>query len=275
MDHRNMTTSSNFTKAVTEFTFEEVDETCEKHGIQLVNFSNRTICPECAKELAAQKEKEVIDQETERYYKKNRDYIKLSIYSDKTLKVADFESYKVVDAETEANKNKARLLAGAYLKDATFNTIFTGKVGTGKSHLAMSMLKAVNEHSEPYKKCLFVSVDELVSLLRYSYTSKDTHTENQLRNLCVDADLLVLDDLGAEVGSIKTDKEASNDVVRLINAIVTGRMDKPTIFTTNLNSKRIRGMYDERIASRVLKGVNNDRIIKFSETKDKRNKIEF
>lgn len=272
MDHQNMTT---FSKAVPEFSFKEVEDICDKHGIHFVEFSNRTICPECAKELTVKTEKEIIDQETERYYKKNRDYIRLSIYSDKTLKVADFDSFKVVDAETESNKNKARLLAGAYLKGATFNTIFTGKVGTGKSHLAMSMLKAVNDHSEPYKKCLFVSVDELVSLLRYSYTSTDTQTENQLRKLCVDADLLVLDDLGAEVGSIKTDKEASNDVVRLINAIVTGRMDKPTIFTTNLTSKQINKMYDERIASRVLKGVNNERIIKFSETKDKRNKIEF
>lgn len=272
MEHQNTTT---FSRAIPELEVKQVDETCNKHGIHLVEFSNRLICPQCAVELTEASAQEVIEKETERYYKKNRDYIRLSIYSDKTLKAATFDSYKVVDKETEQNKNKARLLAGAYLKDATFNTIFTGKVGTGKSHLAMSMLKAVNDHSEPYKKCLFVSVDELVSLLRYSYTSTDTQTENQLRKLCVDADLLVLDDLGAEVGSIKTDKEASNDVVRLINAIVTGRMDKPTIFTTNLTSKQINKMYDERIASRVLKGVNNERIIKFSETKDKRNKIEF
>jgi len=268
----NLTTSSSL---LPNITFKEVDEVCETHDIHLVEFADRVFCPKCAEELTEQRNKEIIEKETEAYYLKAKRYIKQSIYSDKTLKSATFDTYITDDKETTDNKQKARLLAGGYLKGATFNVIFTGKVGTGKSHLAMSMLKAVNEHSDPYKKCLFVSVDELISLLRYSYSNKESMAENELRRLCVEADLLVLDDLGAEVGTINTDKSASNDTARLINAIVTGRMDKPTIFTTNLTSKQIYKMYDERIASRIFKGINNDRVIKFKMTKDKRNQIDF
>ena len=223
-------------KALSGIKVKQLDAVCEKHEVKLVEFANREICPHCAAELTEQRHEELIQRETDNYYNKDRLYIKQSIYSDETLKVASFDSYEEVDKETTANKKRARLLAGQYLNGASFNVIYTGKVGTGKSHLAMSMLKAVNEHSEPYKKCLFVSVDELISLLRYSYVNREGLSENQLRNLCVDADLLVLDDLGAEVGAINTDKGASNDTVRMINAIVTGRMNKPTIFTTNLTS---------------------------------------
>lgn len=269
---QSMTTIS---EAMSNIKIKELDAECDKHNVNLVEFAGRTICPACAEETATKSNEAIINQQTDNYYKRDRHYIKQSIYSDGTLKVATFDSYKTDDAETEENKKKARILAGHYLKGSTFNVIFTGKVGTGKSHLAKSMLEAVNEHSDPYRKCLFVSVDELISLLRFSYVSKDGISENQLRNLCVDADLLVLDDLGAEVGAINTDKGASNDTVRMINAIVTGRMDKPTIFTTNLSSKQINTMYDQRIASRILKGVNKDRIIRFTETKDKRNQIEF
>lgn len=269
---RNMTTISD---ALSNFEVKELDAVCEKHNIHLVEFSGRTICPQCAAETTEKSNEALIKKETDNHYKKDRYYIKQSIYTDETLKNATFDSYETDDEETTSNKEKARQLAGHYLKGASFNVIFTGKVGTGKSHLAMSMVKAVNDHSKPYKKCLFVSVDELISLLRYSYVNREGMAENQLRNLCVDADLLVLDDLGAEVGAINTDKGASNDTVRMINAIVTGRMNKPTIFTTNLTSRQINTMYDQRIASRILKGVNKDRIIKFSQTKDKRNQIDF
>lgn len=268
----NMITSSSL---LPDIDVKQVNETCDVHDTNLVEFANRVFCPKCAEELTEQRSKELIEKQTEAYYIREKKYIAQSIYSDGTLKRATFDSFETSDEETTKNKQKARLLAGQFLKGAAFNVIFTGKAGTGKSHLAMSMLQAVNEHSKPYKKCLFVSVDELISLLRYSYSNKDSIAENELRNLCVNADLLVLDDLGAEVGKINTDKTASNDTARLINAIVTGRMDKATIFTTNLDSKQIHRMYDERIVSRIMKGVNKDRIIKFSETKDKRNQIEF
>lgn len=272
MDQNMMTSSSSL---MPEIETNELEEKCDKHQINLVEFAGKGICPMCAKELTEQHSKEVVKRQTDNYYIREKKYIKQSIYSDGTLKKATFDNYKTDDKETEVNKERARQLAGQYLKGGTFNIIFNGKVGTGKSHLAMSMLQAVNEHSNPYRKCLFIAVDELVSLLRYSYSNKETMAENELRRLCVDADLLVLDDLGAEVGTITTDKGASNDTARLINAIVTGRMDKPTIFTTNLSSKQIYKMYDERIASRIFKGISKERVISFKETKDKRNRIEF
>lgn len=258
-----------------EYNFEKSDERCEKHDMDMIIFGGRPICPICAKELTELHEKEIVHAETVNYYNRDKRFINRSIYTDGTLKRATFETFKTVDDETTANKLKARKLAGSYLKGANFNTIFTGKVGTGKSHLAKAMLEAVNDHAEPQMKCLFVSVDELISLLRYGYNNQDAAQENELRRLCVDADLLVMDDLGAEVGAIGTERAASNDNVRLINAIVTGRMDKPTIFTTNLDSRQIHRLYDQRIASRILKGVNADRIIKFEKTKDKRNQIDF
>lgn len=271
-----MTTFSSLRSSLPEIEFEETNELCEKHNVKLVKFADRAICPVCAKELTERDAQKVAHEGTENHYAQAKNWLKdKSLVSDGTLKRASFDTFEATDKETTDNKEKARRIAGQYLKGATFNTIFTGKAGTGKSHLSMSMLRAVNDHSNPYRRCLFVPIDELISLLRESYRSTETHTEHQLRTLCVEADLLVLDDLGAEVGAISTERGAANDVVRMINAIVNGRMDKPTIFTTNLSSGQLRSMYDDRIASRILKGVTNERIIKFEKTKDKRNRIEF
>ena len=252
------------------------DDVCDEHCISKVEFGGHVFCPECAAELTKQHEQDVIDLETEKYYDRNKRFMNRSLYTDKSLKNATFDNFHTTDNETTVNKQKARLLAGHYLKGSIKNTIITGNVGTGKSHLAMSMLKAVNEFSDPNMKCLFVSMDELLAKLRFSYNHNDVESEDDLRRLCVDADLLVIDDLGAEVGSIDTDKQASNDNIRLLKGILNGRMDKPTIFTTNLNREQMDDLYDDRIVSRVMKGISNlDNIISFKETTDKRSKIDF
>ncbi|MEJ1314253.1 ATP-binding protein [Latilactobacillus sakei] len=97
-----------------------------------------------------------------------------SIFDDFELKKATFDNYET-EPNTEAAGNllKARQIAGKYLdRDYKANTIITGVPGVGKSHLAVSMLKAVNETIQPDASCLFVSVNELMRLIKASFDSK-------------------------------------------------------------------------------------------------------
>lgn len=261
-----------------EFNPKPLESTCEKHGVNLYKFAGREICPECAKELTESSSLSLAEKETEKAYYRDQTWLtNKSIFSDESLKNASFNSYETGDEETKRNKEMARQVAGDYLKGANYNTIFSGAVGTGKSHLAMSMCKAINEHSKPFRKCLLVSIDELMRRIKGSFNRKDSlYTEERMVDMLTEADLLVLDDLGAEIGAMDSERSASDFNVRVLNSIVNGRMNKPTIITTNLSAEQMNRMYDDRIISRIARGAEKGKsIITFKETTDKRQKLEF
>lgn len=254
----------------------ETDQICEIHGSKKQILKNNKemepVCVECATEKKEQQEKEFIVEMTKKSEKaKTQSWLKnRSIILDQTLKNATFENYDTADAETKKNKEHALNIAREYYKGATYNTVLRGKPGTGKSHLAMSILKIVNEHSEPYRRCIFVSVDEMMRLIRGSFNNRDSqYTEERVVDTLTKADLLVLDDLGAETGAIGTDKAASNFTSRVLYAIINGRMNKPTIMTTNLNGPELTNMYDSKLLSRMYRGAKGHTIV-FEHTNDKR-----
>lgn len=277
MIHQNTTTFSSIADAL-KGQLHEVDELCPIHDCKLVSaFGKEPICLQCGQEEKAKQEKEMVDRISNNYYKRNTYswLLKHSIFLDETLRRATFDSYHTEDKETAANKEKALQIAREYYKGATYNTIFTGKAGTGKSHLSMSMLKVVNEYSNPYRKCLFVSVDELMRRIKDSFNNRESYyTEQRMIDLLTEADLLVLDDLGAETGAVTSDRSATDFTTRTLYAIINGRMSKPTIITTNLSSKDMAKMYDSKLISRMFRGADGH-VITFKETNDKRITIEF
>ncbi|MDT2864661.1 ATP-binding protein [Vagococcus carniphilus] len=254
------------------------DETCPIHNIELVSaFGREPICIECKRTALEERENTLVEEIMKEQNRINTyDWLnKHSIYLDQTLQHVSFDNYKTNDNETKANKEKALKIAREYYQGANYNTIFTGKPGTGKSHLAMSIAKVVNEHSQPYKKCLFTSIDEVMRKIKDSFNHRDSkYTEEYVTNLLTSADLLVIDDLGAETGAIFSDKQATDFTTKVLYSIMNGRMNKPTIITTNLTSKEMAKMYDQKLISRFLRGAEGH-AIKFDKTNDKRISVEF
>lgn len=254
------------------------DKRCPTHDIELVSaFGREPICIECKRLGLEERENKLVSDILEEQNKINTyNWLERhSIFLDQTLKNVSFDNYRVDDNETKSNKDKSLNIAREYYKGATYNTIFTGKPGTGKSHLSMSMLKIVNENSKPYKKCLFVSIDEVMRKIKDGFNKRDSkYTEEYITNLLTSADILVIDDLGAETGAISSVKTATDFTTRVLYSIMNGRQDKPTIITTNLTSKEMTKMYDQKLISRFLRGAEGH-AISFKETKDKRISIEF
>ncbi|MBX9038467.1 ATP-binding protein [Enterococcus raffinosus] len=178
-------------------------------------------------------------------------------------------------AESEDKEEKAALKK-QLLEIPKFNTIFTGVPGVGKSHLAMGMLKAINETADPMMSCLFVSVNDLFRLIKSSFGKPDSkYSELNMTGLLSSVDLLVIDDLGSEASfrREKKDKEAGNYTQNVLFGILNAR--QRTIITTNLSSDDLEDVYNAKIVSRLYKGVEG-RIIKFtSATTDKRSKVKF
>lgn len=253
-----------------------VDEVCGIHGCQMTQFeSHRPFCAECGKERIEKQQAEIVEKAQESSYLART--VKVldnhSILADFTLKDVSLESYKVTDPETRQAKEKVNELLQRYMDGEVFNTILSGKFGAGKSHLAMSMIKYINENSKPFKQCLFVDLDEVLRKIKEGFSGRTPNdyefTESKVVDRLRNADFLVIDDIGAEVGHINTESRSSDFNTKVINAITNGRQNKPTIYTTNLNGKQIREIYGGRIASRIFKNSTGS-VIKFETTKDKR-----
>lgn len=262
-----------------------VENFCEIHQLNMVQFSEELepFCMACAKEKLEQRNNQLTQRKTDNYHKRSTyGWLNgLSLLADETLKEATFDTYEVDEEETVMNKRRARYIAKDYLDGKVFNTIMSGTPGTGKSHLSMSILQAVNENSTPYRRCLFVSVDELMRRIKDSFSNKQAdYTEQDLIERLGKTDLLVLDDLGAETGAIPNAdgkiKPATDFTIRTLYAVVNARMDKPTIITTNLSSEVLKVMYDRKLLSRMYQGAKAaNSILTFKNTKDKRSEIVF
>lgn len=192
-----------------------------------------------------------------------------SIIPDETLLEARFNTF-ICDEGSEERSNAFKMLeyAKGIIDGQTFNIVLNGTPGVGKSHLSYSLLQYVNENSNRTKSCLFVDVSKMFVLIRETFSNKQSkYTEGYFDKLLGEVDVLVMDDIGAEIGNIETDKKASDFIGRILRNITNSRQNKVTIFTTNLSSGDLKAIYDEKTVSRMFKKV---KVVKFVETKDKR-----
>lgn len=104
--------------------------------------------------------------------------------------------------------------------------LFHGAHGVGKTHLATAILKAVVRSKGA--RAYFYETRELLKLVRDTYNSGVDETEMDVLRPVLEADLLVLDDVGAE--------KTSEWVQETLGLVVNTRYSegRPTIFTTNL-----------------------------------------
>lgn len=104
--------------------------------------------------------------------------------------------------------------------------MLTGPVGTGKTHLAAASLHQLIKDKGIYGR--FVDVRELLDKLRSSYGEDARDTHAQILAPVLNADLVVIDELGAA--------RPSDWVFETIELLIGGLYNKltPVIVTTNL-----------------------------------------
>lgn len=192
-----------------------------------------------------------------------------SLYTDKELMKNRFSNFKIVDNETKQSFEMMKHYVNEALLGKPVHAVLTGNAGSGKTHLSVAVAWDILERSNYDKRCLFISYAELLDQLKFAYGDEQAR-KSIIGNLIPEiktVDLLVLDDVGAELGvqgSKSTDH--NND---MLNRIVEARQDRATIFTTNLSGKPLTEAYGDRIVSRMMKN-SSGLVYKFTETKDKR-----
>lgn len=181
-----------------------------------------------------------------------------------------FDGFKAEPNSREAAaKHDARLIAGAYLKypDKKGNTLFYGAAGSGKTHLAMAILNAVNDNSDPMVRCLFISVNKLIREMKNWFQDKTgIWSPKHVTDVVSKANLVVLDDLGAESANNMATSFVQDTIFDIYES------NQRIITTTNLSMDELYRTYHQRLVSRMQEG-DRSRVIDFTKIEDKRTRI--
>lgn len=162
------------------------------------------------------------------------------------LKNSTFENYNPTNEELRLAKNAAIEYVKRFNLSQPENLLFTGSYGTGKSHLSVSIVRKLMEKGF---NGIFICVPDLLTKLKDCYHKRSEVTEGQILDALKSADILVLDDLGAEYSG--NGNNAESWAVSKIFEVINARQGKHTIYTTNLNGEEMQLKFGARNFSRV------------------------
>ena len=124
----------------------------------------------------------------------------------------------------------------------TANILFFGGTGTGKTFLSNCIARELLNTSH---SVIYLTAIELFTTFQRQDFSRFGEDKDSDANYLSDCDLLIIDDLGTEVGNTYTNSK--------LFYVINERMlkKKSTIISTNLSLSEIRDSYSERIFSRI------------------------
>ena len=232
---------------------------CEIHGEYMTE--NKTIlgmvfsigCPKCIEEkdkISAEEEKERFRKaENERVVREEQKLEKIGIR--RRFYQTSFDTYETFSEEMknaleicrDYAKRKEEILKSG---ECVF---LIGRPGTGKNHLAISILKEFGGD------VFIIKASEMIRKIRESYKSGSEEREQSLIERFACYDLLIVNEVGVQFG---TDNEKN-----LLFEVLDIRYENmlPTIFISNLNIQNIKEFVGGRVIDRMLE---NGKIIEFT-----------
>ena len=237
---------------------------CSKHGAYTsTNFvgDHWTECPQCTrikrdKRIKERDKQEAKEREQRKWAAKIGSAAIPERFKDRTL-----ESYV---AKT-SGQQKALAFATEYAENFDLvlkqgrSAIFVGKVGTGKTHLAIGIALSIMQQQ---RSALFVTVQRLIRRVKDSWHTKE-ETESQVVDVFASPDLLVLDEVGVQFGS-EFEKQVLFDV---LNTRYENR--KPSILLSNIPKEQLSDYLGERVTDRLRE--NGGKVIGFDWESYRRN----
>ncbi|MDR1673909.1 MAG: ATP-binding protein [Oscillospiraceae bacterium] len=163
------------------------------------------------------------------------------------VRLTDFSQFQLhYYKDPAARENNAKILQYCqnYAENFTPSSkgiLMIGQTGLGKTLLSLAIAKAVSEKGF---NVLYDSASNYLRRIEKEHFGRITDTDT-LETL-LEADLIILDDLGAEF--------STSFYVSAVYNIINTRLnrEKPTIISTNLTPRELEKIYDSKIISRLL-----------------------
>lgn len=153
-----------------------------------------------------------------------------------------FDSYIVKSESQNHALSTCRDFAGKVKSGGNPGNLFLiGNVGTGKTHLASSII----DFTVDTKRCEIVRVIELMRMLKETWSRDSENTEQGIINHYSNLDLLIIDEAGIQFGS-DTEKMFMFD-------IINGRYENelPTVIISNLGLDELKQVLGEQAVDRL------------------------
>jgi DNA replication protein DnaC len=227
------------------------ERNCEKHG----NYDAReTIffegappyysrCPQCEAEQAARK---VLEAEQEAQRKRSEMLKRLQRSATIPPLFADvaLSDYDVTTRGQRSALTVCKTFVDTFPEqfDRGRSLLFTGKCGTGKTHLACAVGNMVmDQHLARVK---FGTASELLRSIKETYRKGSAKSEQQTLGDLLSVDLLIIDEVGAQSGTAHE--------LQLLFELFNGRYQdlRPTILISNFNLDELESFLGERIMDR-------------------------
>src|SRR6202034_2669908 len=168
----------------------------------------------------------------------------------------DYEIYHEADRSlSRALQTACKFVDASPVDSAGKGMLFTGSIGVGKTHLAVGVLRRLVQ--ERGVRGLFCDYRELLKNIQNSYNPQVNTTELELLKPVFAAEVLVLDDLGAQ----KPNEWVCDTVALILNTRYNDR--QTTIITTNYPDQAAgAGMKIDRSGAKaaILEDTLGDRI---------------
>lgn len=226
---------------------------CPKHGpfqARVVTLDgikvSDGVCPECARLQRIEDERERAKVEAQLAADAARRRMEKALgracipqdYLDKSFDnfVADTENLKgALDLSKRFVKGWAKAKASGY------GLIFYGNPGTGKTHLATAIIQWLL----PDVSAVYTRVSDIIGYIRTGWRAESPVSAFEASRRFVDIDLLVIDELGVQAGSISEQT--------LLFEVIDARLseNRPTIFLSNLSPTDLVGVIGERLVDRI------------------------
>ena len=128
------------------------------------------------------------------------------------------------------------------------NLILAGPTGRGKTHAAVLLCRDAVAQG---KSAVKASWPDVLASIRDTYNRKAELTERQILEPLVNADLLLLDDVGA--GGTDQDNTGKNFSRSKLEDVISRRYDagRASILTVNFNARDLEQIVGQRVASRL------------------------
>lgn len=226
---------------------------CPKHGdfeAKYVSLFGRDIlqskCPKCAEESA---ERAKHSQKAAESYEQQRRISLLNQDIPRRFQGVNFENFLAPEnsGEAKALRNcKAFAEKFPELSEMGAGMIFCGSLGTGKTHLAISIARYVTESGFSAR---YLNLMQILKLVRETWgRESEPDAERHVISELTNCDLLIIDEVGVQMGT-------ENEKVILFE-IINGRYENmnSTIVISNLDKAGISELISERSVDRITEG---------------------
>lgn len=177
-----------------------------------------------------------------------------NLNSEANMPDCDFEHFSLsyydgrTDAGVDCRKKMSENLNfckqyAEHFSPSTQSLFLLGKTGVGKTHISLSIAKEV------IKRGFTAAYGSLLNYLRIiekEHFGRSENSETDTLQILINADLLILDDLGSEFRTSFYESVIYNIINSRIN------LGLPTIINSNLSVQELQNNYNDRIISRLF-----------------------